>query len=131
MIEYSPLEDRPLKILLVDDAESNRMLVKAFCKKTAFQITEADTGVVAVEKFKEGLFDLVLMDIQMPEMDGYTATGEIRKWELIQNRRATPIIALTANGEDDSIKSIQSGCNAHITKPVRKNMLFDTIKLFF
>ena len=73
---------RPLRILLVEDSEDNRLLILSYLKKTPYQIDIAENGEIAVEKFKSGEYDLVLMDIQMPVMDGYAATKAIRKWEV-------------------------------------------------
>jgi len=84
---------------------------------------------VAVEKFCAGRYDLVLMDIQMPVMDGYTAVLTIRGWETEHRRPATPILALTASTLDDDIRrAFAVGCNAHIAKPVRKATLLTAIE---
>ncbi|MDD5094655.1 MAG: PAS domain S-box protein [Dehalococcoidia bacterium] len=117
-----------LRILLVEDNADNRLLVQSFLKKTPYQIDTAENGEIAVERFKATDYDLVLMDIQMPVMDGYTATGEIRKWEKAQGRDSTPIIALTAHAaREDELKSLQMGCTAHLTKPIKKAHLLDAI----
>lgn len=71
----------PLRILLVEDSRDNRLLLQAFLNKTPFLIEEAENGMEGLEKFKSEKFDLVLMDMQMPVMDGYTAVREIRNWE--------------------------------------------------
>lgn len=69
------------ELLIVEDNPDNRFLIKAFLKKKNYQLDIAKNGIEAVEKFKSKLYDLVLMDIQMPEMNGYQAVNEIRKWE--------------------------------------------------
>jgi CheY-like chemotaxis protein len=121
-------ELRPLRILLVEDMEDNRLLIRAFLKKTPYSLDLAENGLVAVEKFKTAPFDLVLMDVEMPVMDGYTATREIRKWEAEQSLPATPIIALTAHAFLENLqKSKEAGCNAHLTKPISKSDLLATI----
>jgi signal transduction histidine kinase/CheY-like chemotaxis protein len=118
----------PMKILLVDDAEENRMVVHAFLKSTPWSLDVAENGAIAVEKFKSGKYDLVLMDMQMPVMDGYTATKEIKRWEKETNAVETPVIALTAYAlRDESEKSRKVGCCDHITKPVKKALLLETI----
>ena len=79
------------KILLADDSPDNRLLIRAYLKKTPYVLTEADNGQIAVERFIDGSYDLVLMDIQMPVLDGYSAVRAIRKWELEHGRaRALP-----------------------------------------
>jgi CheY-like chemotaxis protein len=121
----------PLRILLVDDSKDNRLLVQAYLRRTPYQIDIAENGEIAVEKFVSGEYDLVLMDMQMPVMDGYTATRKIRKWESENQVDQTPIIALTAYAlKDDEQKSLDAGCTAHLTKPIKKTMLMGTIDKF-
>jgi CheY-like chemotaxis protein len=68
------------------------------------------------------------MDMQMPVMDGYSSTREIRRWEEARNKKPTPILALTAHAlKGDMEKSLQAGCDGHITKPVKKKMLLEII----
>jgi len=91
----------------------------------------AVNGREAVERVRREAFDAVLMDVQMPVMDGYAATDEIRKWEGGRRKRGgppLPIIAMTANAmSGDSVKSIAAGMNAHITKPIDPGLLFETL----
>ena len=118
----------PLKILLVDDSEDNRLLVQSYLKKTPYEIEMAENGEIAVEKYTGNDYDLVLMDVQMPVMDGYSATRSIRQWEAEQGMTATPIIALTAHAfKEDGENSLQAGCNLHITKPIKKAKLLKII----
>jgi two-component system, sensor histidine kinase and response regulator len=120
-----------LKILLVEDTEDNRLLIKSFLKDTAYRLDVAENGAEAVDKFKTETYDLVLMDIQMPVMDGYAATREIRMWETEQNIKETPILALTAFAtKDDEKKSLEAGCNAHLTKPIKKTTLLKALQAF-
>jgi PAS domain S-box-containing protein len=123
------LEDQlALRILLVDDSADNRLLVESYLRKTPHQLDLAENGEVAVEKFKSGNYDLVLMDMQMPVMDGYTATATIRQWESQSGLKPTPIIALTAFALKEEVqKSLDAGCNAHLTKPIKKAILRETI----
>ncbi|OGT65273.1 MAG: hypothetical protein A2993_03380 [Gammaproteobacteria bacterium RIFCSPLOWO2_01_FULL_47_190] len=115
-------------ILLVDDNHDNRMLFKAYLKKTAFEIDEAENGQMAVEMFQQKKYDLVFMDVQMPVMDGHTATRRIRDWEAENNQPATTIIALTAHASREEIdKCMDAGCNSHLSKPVRKTTLLETL----
>ena len=89
----------------------------------------AENGEAAVERCKTVGYDLVLMDLQMPVMDGLTATRIIRSWESENGRAPTPIVALTAHALKGEIeKSLGAGCNAHITKPIYKDVLLQTIR---
>jgi CheY-like chemotaxis protein len=117
-----------LNILLVEDAEENRMVIEGYLRKEKCRLVIAENGAEAVEKFKNGNFDVVLMDIQMPVMDGYEATRQIRSWEAETKGRSTPIVALTAHAMADESEQIRSaGCDLHLTKPVRKKILLETI----
>jgi PAS domain S-box-containing protein len=119
---------RPLRILLVEDSRDNRMLIQAYLKEFPYQLDMAENGQVAIEKFTRSRYDLVLMDMQMPVMDGYTATREIRLWEREQNRAATPIAALTASAlGEDARNTLEAGCTAHLSKPVKKAQLLRLI----
>ena len=119
---------RPLRVLLAEDSEDNALLVRAFLKETAHRLEWVEDGDAAVERFKAGDIDLVLMDIQMPGMDGYTATRRIREWERAQGRPPTPILALTAHAlKEDERKSMEAGCDGHVTKPLRKTTLLEIL----
>ena len=122
-------EARPLKVLLVDDSHDNLLLVHAYFKKLPYAIDDAENGAVAVEKFKTGTYDVVLMDIEMPVMDGYTATRAIRAIEHESGRRRVPIIALTASVLIEALeKARDAGCDAHVAKPVKKAVLLAAIQ---
>ncbi|MCG9969046.1 PAS domain S-box protein [Pelotomaculum terephthalicicum JT] len=121
-------DQRALRLLLVEDSPDNQLLIQAYLKKTACQIEIAENGEIAVEKFKSGKYDLVLMDMQMPVMDGYTATRAIRRWEAENRLAPTSVIALTAYAlKEDEQKSLDAGCTTHLTKPVKKAILMKTI----
>jgi CheY-like chemotaxis protein/two-component sensor histidine kinase len=125
----SPMLDRPLQILIADDSQDNRALIRAYLKKTPYRLEEAEDGQQAIDKFIAGKFDLVLMDIRMPIVDGYQATSRIRGWERANNRRRTPIVALTASAlEEAAHRTKAAGCDAHVTKPVKKSTLLDAIR---
>lgn len=119
-----------LKILLVEDNMINLNIETEILRELGFTIETAENGSIAVEKLANsapGDFDLILMDIQMPVMDGRQATEAIRKLEnpLLAN---IPIIALSANAfESDKRMSIESGMNAHLTKPMDVPLLLETI----
>ncbi|GAB6042485.1 hybrid sensor histidine kinase/response regulator [Endothiovibrio diazotrophicus] len=120
---------RGANILLAEDADDNVTLIRAYLKGTPHTLTLAGDGAEAVERFREGRFDLVLMDIQMPVMDGYQATREIRRWEGERQRERVPILALTAYAlEGDDEKSRAAGCDSHLTKPIKKATLLEAIE---
>ena len=108
------------KILLVEDNELNREIAEEILEESGFIIDTAEDGTVAVEKMKKaqpGDYDLVLMDIQMPVMDGYEATRQIRAMET--EASGIPIIAMTANAfEEDRQAALAAGMNDHIAKPI-------------
>jgi signal transduction histidine kinase/CheY-like chemotaxis protein len=122
-------EEAPsLRILLAEDSEDNRLLIKTYLKQSPHCLEMAENGEIAVEKFQQGEYDLVLMDMNMPVMDGYTATRTIRQWEAREGKPATPIIALTAFAlKEDEQKSIAAGCDAHLTKPIKKKTLLEAL----
>ena len=123
------LEVPSLNILFVEDARENRIVVKAYLKKTPHRIGVAENGKIGLEKFISGDYDLVLMDMRMPVMDGYTATGEIRKWEGENRKDATPIVALTANAlMEDRQKCLDAGCTDYLSKPLKKADLLRKIR---
>jgi CheY-like chemotaxis protein len=104
-------------------------LIQAYLKKTPYRLEEAEDGQQAIDKFIAGKFDLVLMDIRMPIVDGYQATTRIRGWEQANNRRRTPIVALTASAlEEAAHRTKAAGCDAHVTKPVKKSTLLYAIR---
>ncbi len=124
-----PVIDQPLKILFADDSADNRTLIRAFLKKTPYHLDEVENGRQAIDAFiAAGDYDLVLMDIQMPEVDGYAATRAIRDWEREHNRKRTPIIALTASVFNEAVRLTRAaGCDAHVGKPISKVTLLRAI----
>jgi len=120
-----------LRILVVDDSEENRYLVAEYLKDLRCDIEYAVNGEEAVQKFVAGRFDLVLMDLQMPVMDGYEATRRIRQWEQKRQQSPTPVIALTASAMDAELQhSLDVGCTAYVRKPVRLSTLVDTVNRY-
>lgn len=119
---------RDLAILLVEDNLDNRNLVLAYLKSTQHKIDIAENGQIAFDKFTSGKYDLVLMDIEMPVMDGLTATKKIREWESREKMKRTPILALTAHAlMEHETKSREAGCDDHLTKPIRKAKLMEAL----
>ncbi len=129
-IEIQPKTDdtSPIKVLMVDDDESNRMLLGSFLKKINVKYVDAVDGVDAVEKFQKEEFDLVLMDIQMPRLDGLEASKSIRKWEKEQSKRPTPIVAVSAfTSNEAKLNTVEAGMCNFLEKPVLKNKLNDIV----
>jgi CheY-like chemotaxis protein len=139
------------QLLLVEDNEINQQVAKEILEGAGLKVVLANNGQEAVNAVKENEYDAVLMDVQMPVMDGYTATRKIREWELKaqssklkENESAEPsafsfqpsaraeripIIAMTAHamaGDED--KSLQAGMNGHVTKPIDPDQLFSTLQ---
>jgi PAS domain S-box-containing protein len=118
-----------LHILLVEDAPDNRTITLAYLKDTPYQVDIAENGAIACQKFAADRYDLVLMDRQMPVMDGLTATRTMRAWEQANHRPPTPIIALTAAAlKGDQEKCVAAGCTAYLTKPIKQEVLLQAIK---
>jgi PAS domain S-box-containing protein len=118
-----------LHILLVEDSPDNRTITVAYLQDTPYRVEIAENGAVAYEKFTAGHYDLVLMDRQMPVMDGLTATRAIREWEQANHRPPTPIIALTASAlKGDQEKCVAAGCTAYLAKPIKQEVLLQAIK---
>ncbi|MBF0425606.1 MAG: response regulator, partial [Magnetococcales bacterium] len=115
-------------ILLAEDAEDNQLLIEVFFKKSPYRLVIAENGQEAVDLVKKGTFDLILMDVQMPVMDGYTATRLIRQLEQEEKRVPLPIIALTAHAfADETVRATEAGCSGFLTKPVSRQRLLDAI----
>jgi CheY-like chemotaxis protein len=120
-----------MKLLIAEDIAVNQLVISAYLKSENFTIDFADNGKIALEKFKQTSYDMVLMDIEMPIVDGYLATRQIRDFERAQGLARTPVIALTAAVFADSVRDIiEAGCDGHIAKPVKKETLLKKIRQF-
>jgi CheY-like chemotaxis protein len=119
--------DGPLHILIAEDNEVNQKFALRALKKAGHTATVANNGLKAVEAFANERFDLILMDVQMPEMDGYEATAAIRAREA-DSGTAIPIIALTAHAmKGDRERCFAAGMNGYVTKPVKTKALLAEI----
>ena len=119
------------RVLVAEDNPENVVLIQAYLEGLSLQLDFVPNGLEAVAKWKQGDYDLVLMDIQMPVMDGYAASREIRACEISSGLPRVPIVALTAhalNGDRES--SFAAGCDGHLTKPVEQNTLLEAIAKF-
>ncbi len=122
---------RGFKILIVDDLETNVLTVKEFISKQGYQTDSVSNGLQAVEKVKNGKYDLIFMDCQMPEMDGYEASRQIRAYEALEKLAVTPIIAMTGNAfERDRKACKEAGMNDFISKPVNPQNLIELIEAY-
>jgi CheY-like chemotaxis protein len=118
-----------MRLLVVEDSDSSRVAICEHLRQEQFDFDEAENGAIAVEKFKTKRYDLILMDIRMPKMDGYEAMRRIRQWEESGGLNRTPIIAFSASSFEEDIKrAIDSGADLHVAKPVKKEALAAAIR---
>lgn len=127
----STASTRALRILLVEDSPDNQLLVRAYLRQPDYFLDVAEHGAVALDKFKSVHYDVILMDVQMPVMDGYAATKAIRSWERDHDLPPTPIIALTALAlKEEGVRIFEAGCNTHLTKPIKKSTLLEVLRAY-
>jgi signal transduction histidine kinase/HPt (histidine-containing phosphotransfer) domain-containing protein/ActR/RegA family two-component response regulator len=113
-----------LRLLLADDNPQNVQLVQAYLDGDGHHIDVVHDGAAAIERFRAQRYDVVLMDVQMPGMDGYRATAALRAIERERGDAPIPVVALTANAmPDDERRSLQAGCTAHLSKPFSRSQL--------
>lgn len=112
------------RILLVEDNDINQLVAQSILEGLGMQVEIAENGQIAVDKCRENTYDLVLMDLQMPVMDGFEATRQIR---TIYSAKQLPIIAMTAALEKDRMQSSAAGMNDHLAKPVEIDRLCDAL----
>lgn len=128
--DMKPPKKKP-RILIVDDTDDNRFLLLTYLKNLPFDVIEAENGQDALDKIFHDNIDLVLMDIQMPIMDGYEATRRIRSWEAEIHKKHVPIIAVSANAMlEDMQRSLDVGCSEHLIKPIKKTALLEMIQKY-
>lgn len=120
---------RPLHVLLAEDSPDNRALIEIYFEGSPHRLTSASNGRAAADACASTRFDVILMDICMPVMDGLTATRTIRALEREKGATPVPIIALSANATMDNAElSRQAGCDTQLAKPISKVKLFKTIQ---
>lgn len=124
-----PMAEKPLsgiRILLAEDFPDNQLLMRLYLSGSGAEVDVANNGEEAVTKAKNGKYDIVLMDIQMPIKDGIQATRELRAAGFTQ-----PILALTAHAMNEEVaRSLAAGCNAHLTKPITKPVLIEAVRSY-
>jgi|GEM_PF-3160687 len=133
-INSDPVEsqesERPIRILVAEDNANNRRVMALLLAPLEADVMMVENGALAVDAVMSQSFDVVLMDVQMPIMDGHTAMRTIRAWERETGRAPVPIIAVTANAMDHHIlESAQAGANQHLAKPINPQALIDCIAL--
>ena len=122
------LEDTKGTILYVEDNPDNRSLIRRVLNSEGYSVIEAVNATQAIAKLEAGNIDLILMDINMPDMDGYTLTAKIKS---IQKFTKIPIVAVTANVmRGDREKSLEAGCDGYIQKPIDIDILAQQIERF-
>lgn len=115
-------------VLLVEDNEDNLVVYRTILEHVGFKVIEARDGEEGVNRAKENLPDLILMDISIPKMDGWEATQRLKAFE---NTKAIPIIALTAHAlEEDRQKALQAGCDGYLAKPVEPRRVVQEVERF-
>jgi len=115
-------------ILHVEDNLDNRVLVRRLLMSEGYQVLEAENATKAISMLHTNHPDLILMDINMPDIDGYTLTSQIKS---VDNMQEIPIIAITANVmRGDKERTLQAGCDAYIEKPINIDAFFDIIARF-
>ncbi|MFP5258651.1 MAG: response regulator [Acidobacteriota bacterium] len=119
------------RLLLVDDNPDNLTLLRLFLEQTQYDLDEAANGSEAVERFQATPYDLVLMDLEMPEVDGYEATRRMRELEQERQSPPVPILALTAHALDEHrLRCLEAGFTDFMVKPVRKATMLRTLLAF-
>jgi CheY-like chemotaxis protein len=120
-----PAETPGLRVLVVEDNLINQMVIRSLLEQRGANVTMADNGQLGLEAAKSQAFDLVFMDCQMPVMDGFEATRQIRTWEKTQQGRTpVPIVALTANVQDsDREACLAAGMSDFTTKPIKGEVI--------
>lgn len=119
---------RPLRILLVEDNPDNVLVIQLYLRGYPFDIVVASDGLQGLDLFTAQAFDLVLLDLFMPVMDGYEAARRMREHEAAMGKARTPILAVTAHATDENERRVlQSGCDGYLTKPIPKARLIQAI----
>jgi PAS domain S-box-containing protein len=118
-----------LRILVAEDNEINQLVIRTLLQQVGIDPVIVGTGKLALKAWAAGAWDLILMDVQMPEMDGPTATRRIRAEERQTGRARTPIVALTANAMAHQVAEyVAAGMDAHVAKPIEASRLFSAIE---
>jgi len=130
-LQHGFADATPLNLLVAEDSNDSFAVFQAFVKGQGHRVARASDGAQAVDMVKSGQFDLIVMDVNMPIMDGYTATRAIRDWETSQGRHRLPIVLLSA---DDAARQVRmgaaAGCSGYLTKPATKSQVLKALKFY-
>ena len=126
----APAAEQPaLRVLVVDDDEANRLVLERVLTRLSADVSFAVDGLAAVETFETGEFDLVLMDLSMPVMDGYEAIARIRSLEATRAARRVPILVVSCHDQETEIsRAARAGADDHVVKPINPASLLDNIR---
>ena len=135
-MEKNDLQEKPLdltkgpyEVLCVDDSEDNTFIVEKFLEKSEFKVTTVHSGPEAISLFETKPYALILMDSQMPELDGNESTRRIRKIEEEKQLNRTAIVAFSASATPEEIQTaMDAGSDGYLTKPVTKEKLLSTLR---
>ena len=130
IVEQVPVDGskRTGHVLVADDYATNQQVARLHLTSAGIRVDLVENGKQAVDAYRENHYDLILMDIQMPELNGLDATGAIRALEAELGKPRTPIIALTANAmKGDEQRCLDAGMDGYLTKPVRRDQLLDSV----
>ena len=120
-----------MRVLLAEDHTTNQRVVALILEPLGVDLTIVGDGKQALDLAKSGGFDLILMDVQMPEMDGLTATRLLREHETASGLARTPVISLTANALPEHVEaSLAAGSDRHLAKPIRPDTLIAAVTAF-
>ena len=120
-----------MKVLLVEDNLLNQKFAETILKKVGYEIDIAENGLIGFEMYCKKRYDIVLMDNQMPVMDGVESTLKIRKWEQQKRLKPVPVVAVTAYAlENDVERYLGAGINAYLRKPYQPKDLVELVQQF-
>jgi CheY-like chemotaxis protein len=129
LIVEREIDSADLKVLAAEDNQVNQLVLKTLLRQIGVEPVVVENGRLAVEAWRREAWDLIFMDVQMPEMDGLAATAAIREEERAGRRKRTPIIALTANALTHQIAAYrEAGMDGHVAKPIEAARLFEALQ---
>ena len=130
-VSSSGASEKPREILVAEDSDDSYYVLEAYLQGQPYRLSRAIDGMRAVEMFKAARFDLVLLDVHMPTMDGYSAAHAMRFWETGQSRARLPIIILSSDSPANQIgRGARAGCSAYLTKPVSRAALLNVLNRY-
>jgi CheY-like chemotaxis protein len=129
--DFAGYEPELKLILVAEDSDESYALLDNYTRGEGYRITRAKDGAEAVESAKSGTFDLIVMDANMPKMDGYAATAAIREWETERQRARLPILLFSADDEERQIfRGAEVGCSGYVTKPATRAQVLAALAFY-